>query len=206
MKNHIRAWLWITAVLLGALLSSTAQAQITIRGTVRNNRGEALREPEIRLNDAQGRPIPAEVKAQDDGSYVVTVRTKSPTVDIRFDAPGAPVHMLFVTGLSTRDSHEISPVLRQSDGPKSFELIWDQILTYEKVFVAEMAVSKTRPETFDDLNKRYRARIENMPDPDKIYSASSTQYEALRGMTDYQRDLLRYKLWHLRRFYDKRPR
>jgi hypothetical protein len=194
-----------TALLAGYLILPAAAngraAEITIRGVVRNGEGEVLKNPTVVLYDAFGKPFRAKPVFQGDGAYTITVKTDSRNLSLRYDHPR--YHMHFINALSTQkgDDHTINPVLLDVSGPRSFDLILAQILSYRSIFLTEFSAKPTR-ETFNSLRARYASRIAQMPDPKKKYRPGEPQGETLEKLTPYQRKLIAFELRSLEAYYD----
>jgi hypothetical protein len=174
--------------------------EINLRGVVRDNVGNRASRTQVRVYDAAGRRIAAASSA-DDGTYNVTVDTNSRSISVEFDNPSFHVRSVKALSTQTGDNHLINPVLLDRRGPASFELILEQMATYENLFWREYGSSPTR-ETGREMHENYRDRIREMPDPRKAYALDAPQREVLGKLSPYQRRVVQYRLELLEYCYD----
>jgi membrane-associated protease RseP (regulator of RpoE activity) len=190
----------LVACALGIALACCAAARaVTIKGVVRNTDYVALSGTTVRVfrAGAGGRPMLIErTKTEGDGSYSISLPPGGPIVRIEYDHPAWHVRVVEEVSGFRGDDQVINKLLPKKEGPKSFDLIVDQIMVYDRIHVVEEFGGV---EAFDESEQRQRKaqlrdqygdRILSIPHPLRRRVQGAEQQEVIDGLSPVQREVV----------------
>jgi hypothetical protein len=139
------------------------EEKVTISGVIRNGDNALQGDASVRAIDLDGKEIDSAI-SDDDGQYKLRVPVGSPILRIEFDHKDW--HVRTVEEISRRDGENsvINKVLPARRGPKTFELIVDQVLVYDRLRITAEFGSGANL-TKAQLREKYGSRILEMPHP-----------------------------------------